>query len=165
MESSNNGVNVVESETDSVEFVQEEMSSYTMPCEKQCKDDKVVKMKEIVDLTYDGSTQVYNGLVELDAVAEIHTTMVSGSGSSGASTTYTVIREENKDETKKVGGVSDRQVFELIKSNHVVVCNKLETLLRYFEDELQTERTRCRVLEQKLKSIDKLIEGFEKEMS
>jgi hypothetical protein len=80
---------------------------------------------------------------------------------SESSTTYTVYGEEKVEARCAEGDISHGDILELIRNNHVITSNKLDTLLKYYEDELLQERSKRQVLEHKLESIDKLIQNFE----
>lgn len=80
---------------------------------------------------------------------------------SESSTTYTVYGEDKVESRCAEGEVSHKEILDLIRNYHVITSNKLDTLLKYYEDELQQERSKRQVLELKLESIDKLIQNFE----
>jgi hypothetical protein len=52
---------------------------------------------------------------------------------------------------------------ELLTSYHIETQNKLDQILKYFQDELEQEKTKRLVLEKKIESINSLIEIYSKE--
>lgn len=81
--------------------------------------------------------------------------------SSGSSTTYTVYGEDKPERQVNESQLDLGDLLETIRGYHVITCNKLDLLLKYYEDELLQERSKRQVLEHKLESIDKLIQSFE----
>lgn len=165
MESSvtKNNAGFVESE-ESVEYVAEETSGSTITCEKvkgPKHADNKIPMMEIVDLTANNEKDSPDKLVDL---APLHLATANNILQICDSLANRGEKAEGlRAENPHVEKIDNQVVLEIIKNNHIVTTNKLDLLLKYFEDELAQERTKRLVLEQKLSSIDKLIQNFENE--
>lgn len=166
MESSvtKNHAGFVESE-ESVEFAAEETSGSTITCEKgkgPKQPDNKILMMEIVDLTANNEKDSPDKLVDLAPLhlATANNILQSCDSLAKVGEKPEGVRAESQAHVQKI---DDQVVLEIIKNNHIVTTNKLDLLLKYFEDELAQERTKRLVLEQKLSSIDKLIQNFENE--
>jgi hypothetical protein len=118
-------------------------------------------MMEIVDLTANNEKDSPDKLVDLAPLhlATANNILQSCDSLAKGGEKPQGLPAENQAHVQKI----DSQVLEIIKNNHIVTTNKLDLLLKYFEDELAQERTKRLVLEQKLSSIDKLIQNFENE--
>jgi hypothetical protein len=114
---------------------------------------------QVVDLN---GEQEYADIINLGQdIDQAKKAVIKVEPGSGSSTTYTVFGEEKVEAPCAESEVRPKDILELIRNYHIITSNKLDTLLKYYEDELLQERSKRQVLEHKLESIDKLIQNFE----